>query len=690
MKGTYTVQCKHTAHPTKNLTLSSLSGELEKARRLALRGLADNYILMTNMGVSGSVAESVRSELASMPGIRWVGVYGATWISLRIRENSRLRMLVPRVYGLGDLSQILDERAYDQAKALLASISDDLAKFVITDAYRQSASAIQEHGFVLLLGEPASGKSTIAATLAIGALDRWNCSTAKLLDAQAFIDHWNPHEPRQFFWIDDVFGATQYQKETALAWNSAFQSLQAAIKRGARVLFTSRDYVFEAALADLKTSAFPLVRESQVIVNVQGLTADERDRILYNHIKLGDQPRSFKTRIKPLLPAVSRAARFLPETARRLGSQMFTRKLEMSAASLKAFAERPLDFLLDVIRSLDIHAKAALALVFMRGGSLESPIDLVESERNAVERLGSTLAGVSQSLGSLNGSLVRFAHDSENAWQFRHPTIADAIGQIIADDPELIDVYLSGTPPEKLVREVTCGRHDIVGAKVVVPQSRYLEVVGKVRALDVARARNTFLTQRCDTEFLQMYLTQYPDTLKVISTPHSFLSATSEAALLARLHEAKLLPERYRAVFVAGVRTLAVTTPDADFLSSERIRAVFTKDEIAGILSLVKRNLLPDLSGEIDNWRWNYNRSEDPDWYFEPLKEALETFAEELDDDEEVQASVANALVEINDTVERLREDFEGDEEVYDELSSSSGRVDLREQERTIFDDLDA
>ncbi|MFQ1013350.1 hypothetical protein [Gilliamella apicola] len=41
-------------------------------------------------------------------------------------------MLIPRVYGLGNLEQILDERAYSQAKAILSSIGDDLQKFVIT------------------------------------------------------------------------------------------------------------------------------------------------------------------------------------------------------------------------------------------------------------------------------------------------------------------------------------------------------------------------------------------------------------------------------------------------------------------------------------------------------------------------------------------------------------------------------
>lgn len=50
-------------------------------------------------------------------------------------------MLVPRVYGLGDLSQILDKRAYTQARAILESLREDLAKVVVTDAYRRAPCA---------------------------------------------------------------------------------------------------------------------------------------------------------------------------------------------------------------------------------------------------------------------------------------------------------------------------------------------------------------------------------------------------------------------------------------------------------------------------------------------------------------------------------------------------------------------
>jgi hypothetical protein len=290
----------------------------------------------------------------------------ACWVTQKIRESARLRMLVPRVYGLGDLSQILDDRGYRQATEILSSLGDDLAKFVVTQAHTRAAHAIVKHGFVLLLGEPAAGKSIIGASLALGAIDLWNCSTLKIRSADEFVTHWNPHEPRQFFWVDDAFGPTQYQRELANEWNRAFPHVSAAIKRGAKLLFTSRDYIYRAARHDLKIGAFPLVNESQVVINVQALETDEKEQILYNHIKLGDQPRTFRQSVKPHLPAVAASRRFLPEIARRLGTPLFTEGLNVDSKSIQRFVDEPLKFLIEVVANLDNASKTALALIFMR------------------------------------------------------------------------------------------------------------------------------------------------------------------------------------------------------------------------------------------------------------------------------------------------------------------------------------
>ena len=443
--GSYTLQCKFTSRPAAHLTIADLDEELPKAERLAAAGKADNYIIVTNHSLTGPNAEAICARFQALPGLKHCLVLGVEWLSLKIRETPRLRMLVPRVYGLGDLSQILDERARLQAETILSAMRDDLAKFVITDAYRRSAHALAEHGFVLLLGEPASGKSSIAATLSIGALDLWGCSTMKVASAQDFVAHWNPNEPRQFFWVDDAFGMSHYQREKVDAWNEVLPHLSAAVRNGARVLLTSRDYVYRAAIGDIRLAAFPLFSNSQVVIEVQRLSKDEREQILYNHIKLGDQERAFRRRIKPFLPAAAASERFLPETARRVGSRVFTRNLTLTAQGVRDFVEKPVDFLVDVVRGLDEACFAALALLFMHGGTLESPVAFDAADASALRLLGADAAGIRTALGSLKGSIVELrVRDGSTHWTFRHPTISDAIAALIVEDPELLDVYLAG------------------------------------------------------------------------------------------------------------------------------------------------------------------------------------------------------------------------------------------------------
>ena len=146
---------------------------------------------MTNAGLSGIQHAEITERLKSV-GVEHVRIFGLTWISQQILENKRLRMLVPRVYGLGDLSQILDERAYAQARSILESMRADLAKVVITDAYLRAAEAMDKHGFVLLVGEPASGKTTVASLLSMTALDQWDASILKLDSPDDVVKHWKP------------------------------------------------------------------------------------------------------------------------------------------------------------------------------------------------------------------------------------------------------------------------------------------------------------------------------------------------------------------------------------------------------------------------------------------------------------------------------------------------------------------
>ncbi|HLN02104.1 MAG TPA: hypothetical protein VK335_22645 [Bryobacteraceae bacterium] len=687
-EGSFTVQCKFTSKKDAPLAATSLDDELKKAQRLATRGLTDTYILMTNHAVSGVVEEQLRIRFLAIEGINHFLVFGKSWIDLKIRESARLRMMVPRVYGLGDLSQILDERAYVQATEILSSLGDDLATFVITDAHRKSVKALAEKGFVLLLGEPAAGKSTIAASLALGAIDVWGCSTIKIRNPEEFVHHWNPHEPKQFFWVDDAFGPTQYQWDLTVAWNNALPHLNAAVRKGARIVFTSRDYIYRSARRDLKENAFPLLVDAQVIINVQSLTRAERQQILYNHIKLGDQPRAFKTKIKPHLATIAQHHEFRPEIARRLGNRFFTRNLNTTQHSILQFVGEPVLFLKDIIRSLDVNSKAAISVIFMNGGAADSPLSLTPTLQHAVEMLGAAPAGVRQAISALDGSLTKLSlSGGQTKWTFKHPTIGDAFAEIVAEDPELLDIYLHGAKVEKLVQEVVCGDVHLANAKVVVPQKRFVMLANRLNLELPIERICTFLGLRCSSAFLKLYFDSCPQVLDYLCSPHSYLQATLQTELIPKLRRYKLLPPTHRHKLIDTVMDLVVTTPDADFLTIERVKRVFTPAERRRFVNAVRGNVIPNLRDIIWDWRTNYDSEQDPEQYFDMLDGALRAYREEFKGDSEALELIVAGLKSIQETIAELSEGYTPPKSKYWEPEGPA--MPISPWDRDVFDDVD-
>lgn len=690
-KGTFTVQCKFTSKHDKTLKLSDLKDEFTKARRLSSRGLADNYILMTNAHLTGNNDEKMREIFEAIPGINRFAAYGSERISQIIRDSSRLRMLVPRVYGLGDLGQILDERAYVQAAEILSAVGDDLGKFVITEAFKKSAKALVEHGFVLLLGEPACGKSTIAASLAVGALDEWGCSTLKVCDADDFKTHWNPHEPKQFFWVDDAFGTTQIDWTATYGWNRLFPHIQAAIKKGAKIVFTSRDYIYRTAKNVLKESALPIMRESQVVINVQKIPIQEREQILYNHIKLGTQLQKFKSKIKSHLAEIASHKLFSPEIARRLGNSMFTRRLSITKGGLDNFVSQPLDLLLEIIRTLDAESRSALALIFMRAGILPSPIDLTEHEQQAIKLLGGTIGGIRNAINSMNESLVAQSFEGEQYfWRYKHPTIRDAFATLVSDDSELMDIYIAGSPLDKLFKEVSCGDVGIDGVRVIIPRGRYEALIKRIESFDTTKWHNAyilnnFLARRCDRNFLESFISYLPEFILQLKTGGSI--SFSDYTVFARFHKFGLLPELERLRAVNAIKELSVAVPDAGFLSAD-IRELLTSNELNEILQTVENELLPNIEDKIDEWQYEYDGDRSPEDHFYELVSALQDYKIEFEENDIVADQIDSAIEKINMIVDELMTDFYESQE-NDNSFNTKVKAPRRHSTRSIFDDVD-
>lgn len=698
--GPFVIQCKFTSKRNYVLQTSDIADEVEKAKRLAAKGMCDSYLLITNAGLSGATAEKIRALFQSA-GVKYFASFGSTWIDQQIRENKRLRMLVPRVYGLGDLSQILDERAYVQARAILESLREDLAKVVVTDAYRKAAEALDKHGFVLLVGEPAAGKTTIASLLAMAALDQWQASMLKLDEPGMVVERWNPDEPSQFFWLDDAFGVTQYEYSLVHSWNHVLPQIKTMLRKGAKIVMTSRDYIYNRARKDLKESAFPLLNESQVVIDVHDLSAGEKRQMLYNHLKLGNQPRKFLSEVKPYLEDVSSHPRFIPETARRLADPIFTKTLFVDPYYLRLFVEKRETLLQEILQGLDADSKAALALIYMRSDRLESPIEPQPSETEALSRLGSTLGGCITALDALNGSLVLHSQVSDDSfWRFKHPTVGDAFAELLAQSPEMLGIFIRGSALERIVNQVTCGDMGIEKA-VVVPKTLFPLMLEKLDTFsssksyktawlsswDAKRALHGFLTRRCSRDFVESYLQHHSDLLDSVSEPRLYLDTVSEVRLAVRIHEFGLLPEERRRRFVETVTDYAINGEDTYALTNNGIRTLFTDIEFENMRQRVRTDLLPRLDDVRSEWENNHRSDDSPEAHMQQLLESFDTLKKSFADNGDAVATIDREIGRAN---EWIIEHAAAEPKISPrKLGNVKGSAE-HQSERSLFDDIDA
>lgn len=698
--GRFIIQCKFTAKAGYNLKPSDISDEIDKVAKLVGAGRCDVYVLMTNAGVSGVQTEKVK-DLLTQAGVQHVLVFGSTWINQQVLEKKSLRMHVPRMYGLGDLSQILDERAYAQARAVLESMRDELAKVVVTESYLSAVHALNEHGFVMLIGEPAAGKTTIASMLAMAAADRWGSSVLKLSNPSKVEERWNPEEPSQFFWIDDAFGIMQYESSLAHSWNHILPQVRAMLRKGIKIVMTSRDYIYQRARRDLKESAFPLLNESKVVIDVHNLSKQEREQILYNHLKLGNQPITFRAEIKPRLPSVAEHPRFIPEIARRLADPTFTRHLNLTEYHLSQFVQKREQLMEEVLAGLDKDSMAALALIYMKKDYLLSPISLEKTEEDALHRLGSNLGQCITALESLHGSLV-IRHQVEEGlvWRFKHPTIGDAFASALARNPDLLGIFLLGSLTENLMDQVTCGNLDFEQA-VVVPKSLYRLMIMRLEEFTVSEKYKTkylaawsakrslyiFLARRCSKEFLEIYLQSKPWLMERICNPGLSLRYSTEVDLAVRLFDLGLLPEESRRSFVEALGAYAISGEDVYALEDEGIRRVFTDSEFDSLVSRVRADLLPRLGRVREDEQEGRREDETAEEHMEHLMEGFKTLKNRFGNDPEALRIVDNEI----DLARRWIED--NDHPLVEPAPRSlgtTGRTDTPHGNRSIFDDIDA
>jgi len=693
ISGTGTVQCKFTSDPKKKLKLSDLTSEKKSIKELVSKGEAHAYIFITNMGVDAPVAADIRKTLNSL-GVKSSEVFGREWISLKIRESSRLRALVPRVYGLGDLSTILDVRRSEQTQALLGHLIPALSVYVPTTAHRNAVRVLKEHGIVLLLGPPAVGKSMLAAILATSALDEGNHRCFQVDNPSELLKCWNPNESDGFYWIDDAFGPNQLREDYVDQWIAMMSKVRAAVSRGNRFVLTSRSHIWNAAKIKLATRNYPLLANNTAVVDVGLLGSDERSQILYNHIKAGNQSRVWKARIKPFLEVLSEDTNLLPEIAKRLGDRNYTGGIKSFPEDLKRFVSEPMEFLKESLGELNDAQQAALTLVFLYRSRL--PINICKSENNEIvcDNYCVSQIEIGAALEQLDGTFVVKKYDVDgDVWAFRHPTISDALSSLLGNRPDLTDLYLRGAKVEVIISDTVCAERGPIRDAIVINDtsrdllvSRLLEVEDD---LQINKMLFNFLNERA-SEVVFTEVMKKDKSILLRKAVHSWTFKYDERIrLYSRAYNLRILPDSIRAETARQLESAILENLDSGIFDDEKILSLIPPTRIVKIIAKLNEEIKTTLASRIEEREEYADLDMEAADVFDDITRFIADMEILLSDDEEVyqrlqelEVEVRGAIYRVEERKQELDDEWEGEDIIPGKVSAALGA-------RSIFSDID-
>ena len=657
---TGTVQVKFSHDPKGSLTSSALTPELTKLKKLVDAGEADSYILITNMSVSASTKKQIKDTLSGR-GVKKPEVWGKEEVTKTIRESSRLRALVPQVYGLGDLTTILDVRAVDQTRAILRGWLPKLRAYVTTAAHEKAVRVLAKHRIVLLLGNPASGKSTIGAILSTMAVDHEGHSVIQISSPSEFETHWNPNEKNRLFWVDDAFGSNLPAIDYIHAWARMFPKVTAAVNGGNRFLFTSRTHIYRAAYSRLGTRNLSIFKSEDATVNVGDLSTEEKRQILYNHIKHGRQDKAWKTEAKQHLDDIADVENFLPGIAERLGNPVFTKKLLLTKESLYDFMARPEEHLIEVIRELDKDQNAALMLIYVHRGRMNSN-NLDEEAVSTVKRItGCDSSNLFERLHELKGSFTKLVSETcEQLWGFEHPTIADAITATLDGQPTNSAAIVLGGPIAKVMSDFACEDGPKMTNTVEIPTK--LNMVLNRRLEDVPNNYTMnallfeFLSSRASDDVVKYQFKNVKDLMH-----RSYLAPTKaiyneQFRAAARAHSLGALSDSDRSMISDKFFIFSSERLDFSWLKEDDLVTLIEPSTLLSLGLTVSFRIFKDFDGLLYESRLGIDPDVDIEYQYDVFSSGLE-----LLDKLFKKAGVTNAEDILRSARDRLRDEIDND-----------------------------
>lgn len=448
--GDWIFQVKHrttrtkTLHQVQDELLRSLRGELEKIFKKH-RFRCDNYIYITNLNVSNdfrTLATTVIDDFfnISMPAGTKANFRVIEYKDLEpyIAKSPSVKRAFPSLLTFTDLENIFLKKEETKNKGYLRSARNSINRFVSTTHYASAVDLLTESPFMMIVGDPKSGKTSIVEALAIAFLEEGHFKPYFVRTTDEFftIAAYLPAGERALFICDDIFGQHELDSGKLEDWTNYFQSVMGLVDENHRFVFTTRKYIYEqfANKSGLR-KLFPGEEDpSRYVIKLSSLTKDEREQILVKHLQHSTLPVDIIRTTFSAKEQILACPDFSPEVIRSLVSLLSSTPPHSVRTVISSHIQHPNQYLYDFFDNVSSDKRLLLLSVAVAPNKNATKV-----ESSFIGLLEDCLMTPSVRfetfIDELDGSIIRKREYLEsNEVEYYHPSMYDVIVGICGKD----------------------------------------------------------------------------------------------------------------------------------------------------------------------------------------------------------------------------------------------------------------
>jgi hypothetical protein len=306
-------------------------------------------------------------------------------------------------------------------------------------------------------------------------------------------------------------------------------------------------------------------------------------------------------------------------------------------------------------------------------------------------------------LPQLSGSFLQVVKiDGNDVWKFAHPTISDALTDILESQPHMIDALVRGATIEKVLGDFICEDAFFVTDAPIIPRALNDVLVARIcSAKDqppVNFAIFSFLDARATDDVVQKVILADPEILSREAWLTHRLARNPKLRVHARAHRLGLLGDEQREWATELMESGSRYHFDLSFMEDEEMLAIIAPNRLLEIGFRLGSDVLEQLSSKIEDAIEDADE-DDPESNFEHISAGLDRIVNIGPLNERSRSLVSDARAQVADaisTLERRKEEREEDHsEEWNFMSPEPKKLSEEpvvaepETKRSIFADVD-